>query len=160
MRASRIWRNMPERTHCWNRRWHVWYGGKRSGRSHQRAPDRSIHKIPLRISRSLRRGQPRPSSRNLCFGIRGSKRTHCSSDNSSRRAIVWKIYMTLWQSTSHFYIFEIGSSNLLLTWQSIRVHDDQSIVNPCHSNRISRTTYYQTSQSSQSHFHDGDYYPQ
>jgi hypothetical protein len=34
----------PSSTHCWNRRWHVWYGGYRAGRSFHGAPVRSIHK--------------------------------------------------------------------------------------------------------------------
>lgn len=49
----------PSLTHCWNRRWQVWYGGKRSGKSHQRAPERRIHSTPFKISRSGRRGLPR-----------------------------------------------------------------------------------------------------
>jgi hypothetical protein len=53
-RASR-----PSFTHCWNLRWQVWYGGKRSGKSHQRAPERRIHGTPFKTSRSGRRGLPR-----------------------------------------------------------------------------------------------------
>src|SRR6476660_9681992 len=49
----------PSLTHCWNRRWQVWYGGNLSGRSHQRAPERRIHSTPFKISRSGRRGLPR-----------------------------------------------------------------------------------------------------
>ena len=29
-------RIIPERTHCWKRRWPVWYGGKRFGKSSPR----------------------------------------------------------------------------------------------------------------------------
>jgi hypothetical protein len=36
--ASSTLRKTPSRTHCWNRRWQVWYGGKRSGKSSHRAP--------------------------------------------------------------------------------------------------------------------------
>ena len=45
--ASKTPRRTPARTHCWKRRWHVWYGGNRSGQSCPRAPERRIHKIPL-----------------------------------------------------------------------------------------------------------------
>ena len=41
-------------THCWDRLWHVWYGGYRGGRSLQGAPVRKIHNIHVKInSRSL-----------------------------------------------------------------------------------------------------------
>jgi hypothetical protein len=60
--ASTIRRNTPERTHCWRRRWQVWYGGKRPGMSCQRAPEREIHRMPFNVSRSSRLGRPLPSS--------------------------------------------------------------------------------------------------
>src|SRR5215510_16446513 len=31
--ASNTLRKTPSRTHCWNRRWQVWYGGNRPGKS-------------------------------------------------------------------------------------------------------------------------------
>jgi hypothetical protein len=43
-------RKTPNRTHCWNRRWHVWYGGYLCGRSFQGAPVLKIHKIPFKTS--------------------------------------------------------------------------------------------------------------
>ena len=56
----RIFLKTLARVHCWNRRWHVWYGGYRSGRSFQGAPVRNTHKIPLSTSRASRGGRPRP----------------------------------------------------------------------------------------------------
>jgi hypothetical protein len=41
----------------------------------------------------------------------GSMNAHCSSDSSSRFAIYEK-YMTFLQSTSHFFISEIGSKKI------------------------------------------------
>lgn len=80
-RASR-----PSLTHCWKRRWQVWYDTNLAGRSHQRAPERKIHSTPLRTSRSVRRGRPRVW---MLAGLSksGSSNAHCSSVNSSRRVI-------------------------------------------------------------------------
>jgi hypothetical protein len=77
----------PSLTHCWNLRWQVWYGGKRSGKSHQRAPERRIHSTPFKTSRSGRRGLPRVCTEGGLSNI-GSSKDHCSSVNSSRRAIM------------------------------------------------------------------------
>ena len=68
----------PCRTHCWNRRWHVWYGGYRCGTSFQGAPVRKIHKMPLSTSRGSRGGRPRPSFFGVGEETRGSIRVHCS----------------------------------------------------------------------------------
>jgi hypothetical protein len=78
--------NVPDATHCWNRRWQVWYEGKRPGRSAQGAPVRRIQKMPFNTARSSRRGRPRPSAR-TAFGNRGSIRLHCSSVSCSARLI-------------------------------------------------------------------------
>ena len=48
----------PCRTHCRNRRWHVWYGGYRWGRSFQGAPVRKIHNIPFKTLRGSRARRP------------------------------------------------------------------------------------------------------
>ena len=80
--VRRITSNVPERTHSWKRRWHVWYGGYRSGISFHWAPVRMIHRIPLRISRLSRRGLPRPSARFGGSGISGLITFHCSSVRS------------------------------------------------------------------------------
>ncbi len=71
--------NTPARTHSWKRRWQVWYGGYRSGRSRQEAPVRMIHKIPFRMSRSLTLGLPRPSLRLTGLGSKPFTTSHCVS---------------------------------------------------------------------------------
>lgn len=76
--SSRIRFITSARTHCWNRRWQVWYGGYRSGRSFHGAPVRSTHRMPLRTSRLSRQGRPRPSARRRGTGISGSRIAHCS----------------------------------------------------------------------------------
>ena len=86
-RASSSCLRVPSRTHSWNLRWQVWYGGNLSGRSCQRAPERRIQRMPLRTERVSFHGLPRPSSRRGGGGIRGSMIVHCSSVNSSRLAI-------------------------------------------------------------------------
>jgi hypothetical protein len=58
-RVSKTRTSLPSLTHCWKRRWQVWYGGNLSGKSHQRAPLRRIQSTPFKISRSGRRGLPR-----------------------------------------------------------------------------------------------------
>ncbi len=59
--ASSSRRSTPARTHSWKRRWHVWYGGKRAGKSRQRAPERNIHKMPFNTSPSSGLGLRRRS---------------------------------------------------------------------------------------------------
>jgi hypothetical protein len=68
----------PLFTQNWNRRWHVWYGGYRSGRSFQGAPVRSTHRMPFSTSCRSRQGRPRPSARALGLGSKGSMISHCS----------------------------------------------------------------------------------
>ena len=87
-RVSSTARRTPARTHCWKRRWQVWYGGNRSGKSCPRAPDRKIHKIPLRTSRLARQGRPRPSGRRDGVGSNGAIISHWASVSSSRRAML------------------------------------------------------------------------
>jgi hypothetical protein len=81
--ASMTERSTPSPTHRWNRRWQVWYGGKRSGRSDQGAPVRSTQRMPFMTWRLSFHGRPRPSARRGSTGINGSSTTHCSSVNSS-----------------------------------------------------------------------------
>ena len=69
----------PERTHCWYRRWQVWYGGYLGGRSIQGAPVLSTHKMPSSTSLLARQGLPLRSVRRGGSGISGSKTAHCSS---------------------------------------------------------------------------------
>jgi hypothetical protein len=75
--------NTPERTQIWNLRWQVWYGGYRSGKSCQGAPDLITQKMPSSTSRGLRHGLPRPSARRTGFGKSGSITAHCSSVKSN-----------------------------------------------------------------------------
>jgi hypothetical protein len=69
-KASRTCRSVPSRTHCWKRRWQVWYGGNRSGRSGHGAPLHRLHSMPLSTSRASRQGRPRPSPRHGGLGTR------------------------------------------------------------------------------------------
>ena len=68
----------PCLTHCWNRRWQVWYGGYRWGKSFQGAPVRSIHRIPFSTCLGSRGGRPLGSLGGVNFLIIGSIRFHCS----------------------------------------------------------------------------------
>lgn len=86
-KAVRSFRKVPSLTQSWNRRWQVWYGGNRSGKSAHGAPVRKIQRMPLITSRLSRHGLPRPSSRRGISPSNGSITAHCSSLNSSRRAI-------------------------------------------------------------------------
>jgi hypothetical protein len=86
-RVSSTRRRVPSRTHCWNLRWQVWYGGNLSGKSCHLAPLRRIQSMPLSTSRLSLHGLPRPTSRRAGGGIRGSIIAHCSSVSSSRLAI-------------------------------------------------------------------------
>jgi hypothetical protein len=86
-RASSTRLRLPSLTHCWNRRWQVWYGGKRAGKSFHLAPERSIQRMPFITSRFSLHGLPRPSSRLGSSGRCGSMTAHCSSVSSSPRAM-------------------------------------------------------------------------
>ena len=86
-RTSRIFRNVPSRTHRWNLQWQVWYGGYLSGMSSHPAPVRKIQMMPFNTSRESFHGLPFPSSRLGRGGIRGLMICHCSSVSSSCRAI-------------------------------------------------------------------------
>lgn len=85
--ASKTLRSVPSFTHWPKRRWQVWYGGNDSGKSFHLAPERKIQRMPLRTSRFERQGRPLPSSRFGNSGSKGSRIAHCSSVNSSPRAI-------------------------------------------------------------------------
>lgn len=79
--------SVPPLTHCWNRRWQVWYGGNLAGKSHHLAPERKIQRTPFITSRSSRRGLPRPLTVDG-WSKSGSIKDHCSSVSSSRRAML------------------------------------------------------------------------
>ena len=86
-KALNTFLSVPSLTQVWKRRWQVWYGGNRSGRSAHGAPVRNIQRMPLITSRLSRHGRPRPSERRGISPSKGSIIFHCSSLNSSRRAI-------------------------------------------------------------------------
>ena len=69
---------IPSRSHCWNQRWQVWYGGYRWGRSFQGAPVRRIHRMPFITSRGSRGLRPLGSLIGVKDAIMGSIRFHCS----------------------------------------------------------------------------------
>lgn len=85
-KASSTRLSVPSLLHCWKRRWQVWYGGNLPGKSHHRAPDRSIQSTPFITSRSSRRGRPRVWIVSV-LSKNGSIKDHCSLLNSSRLAM-------------------------------------------------------------------------
>src|SRR5688500_2945942 len=97
-KVSKTFFNLPSLTHSWNRRWQVWYGGKRSGKSCQRAPERRIQRTPFKTSRAGRGGLPRVWTVSA-FSNNGAIKAHCSSVNSSRRAIR-EVYQTIFEMAS------------------------------------------------------------
>jgi hypothetical protein len=82
--AQRMPFSTPRRCHCWNRRWQVWYGPYRPGRSCHGAPVRSTHNIPLSTCRAFRQGLPRLSARRRCpNSTKGLICSHCTSVRSA-----------------------------------------------------------------------------
>jgi hypothetical protein len=75
--------SLPSRTHCWKRRWQVWYGGYWLGSSRHCAPVPNTHKIPLSTARVSCHGRPRPSARRFGRKI-GSMSCHWASLSSHR----------------------------------------------------------------------------
>jgi hypothetical protein len=74
--------SVPSHTHCWNRRWQVWYGGNLSrGSSDHCAPVRRIHNTPSSTARVSFHGRPRRLA-----GVVGStsplSTSHCASVSS------------------------------------------------------------------------------
>jgi hypothetical protein len=82
-RARKMPSSLPSRTHCWKRRWQVWYGGYLLGSSRHCAPVPKTHKIPLRTARVSCHGRPRPSERRFGRKI-GSISCHWASLSSHR----------------------------------------------------------------------------
>lgn len=74
--AARIFGKAPAHTHAWNRRWHVWYGGYRRGKSFHGAPVRSTHRMPFSTARGSWGGRPRPPGRHRDLGMSGAIRSH------------------------------------------------------------------------------------
>lgn len=89
--AQRMPSSTPPRCHRWKRRWQVWYGPYRAGRSCQGAPVRSTHNIPLSTCRASRQGLPRLSARRCCpNSTKGLTRSHCTSVRSAMPLICFK----------------------------------------------------------------------
>src|ERR671914_1274641 len=107
-KALRIPSRVPSRTQFWKRRWQVWYGGYRSGKSCQGAPVRSTQSTPLSTSRAGRQGRPRPSERLLGSGSNGSRIAHCSSVKSMI-------------SSCGVSPYELTTSSLFMRWVLITI---------------------------------------
>ena len=102
-------RKTPCRTHCWKRRWHVWYGGYRCGKSFQGAPVCKIYNIPLSTSRGSLAGLPLGSLGGVDDTMMGSIRFHCSFASSIQ--IILHI-----QGLMHRYIYNYFSWLQLITF--------------------------------------------
>lgn len=84
--AHRMPSSTPERCHCWNRRWQVWYGPYRDGKSCHGAPVRRIHNTPLSTRRGSLQRPPRRSGRCRCCSshfTKGLTYSHCTSVRSA-----------------------------------------------------------------------------
>lgn len=79
-------------------RWQIWYGGNLSGKSVHRAPERGLRNTPFKTSRAGRAGLPRVWT-SSAFTNNGAIKNHCSSVNSSPRAIR-EFYQTILGTTS------------------------------------------------------------
>ena len=82
-RTRKMRSSLPSRTHCWKRRWQVWYGGYFLGSSRHWAPVPKTHRIPLSTARVSCHGRPRPSARRFGRKI-GSISFHWASLSSHR----------------------------------------------------------------------------
>jgi len=107
--------SLPDRTHCWNRRWQVWNGGYFSGSSRHCAPVPSTHRTPFNTARVSCHGRPRLSSRRAGRST-GSTTIHCSSANSQRPVIAAcgaaQSFSRLHQNTTQ-NVYETGSSSFV-----------------------------------------------
>ena len=114
--ARKIFSIMPSHTHFRKRRWQVWYGVYRSGKSCHWASVRRIHSTPSISSRALRHDAPRVARDIRSFlGISGSIKSHCSSVRfitTSSVLVGRKITTLLIYEIASNYIKEIGTSKL------------------------------------------------
>lgn len=78
---------IPLAVHWRNRRQQVGYDGNRSGKSFQRAPLRSTHRIPSTHARGSTVGRPRWPVRGS-YGNRSAINRHCSSESSDLGSIL------------------------------------------------------------------------
>jgi hypothetical protein len=89
--AHKMPSSTPARCHCWKRRWQVWYGPYRAGRSCHGAPVRNTHNIPFSSCRASRQGLPRLSARRRCpNSTKGLTCSHCTSVRSAMPLICFK----------------------------------------------------------------------
>lgn len=100
-KVSSTFLKLPSFTQPWKRRWQVWYGGNLSGKSFHRAPERKIQIMPFIISRLSRHGRPLPSSRFGNSASNGSIKAHCSSVNSSPRAMNKILARAIYETSSN-----------------------------------------------------------
>ena len=126
--AQRMPSSTPARCHCWKRRWQVWYGPYRSGRSCQGAPVRNTHNIPFSTCRACRQGLPRWSARRgSANSTKGLIRSHCTSVRSAMPLICFKsardssVYSraTFYEIASQFSV--LGSQFSVLGSQRVRI---------------------------------------
>jgi hypothetical protein len=99
--STRSWamrRKTPCLTHCWNRRWHVWYGGYRCGKSFPGAPVRKIHNMPLNTFLGFRAGRPLGSLDGVDDTMMGSILRHCSFVSSIM------ILLHIWHIVARFIL--------------------------------------------------------
>ena len=78
-RAVRTILNTPFLDHCWNRLWHVLFGGYLSGKSFQGAPVLRIHKMPSSTCLCSTQGRPCSPGPLRDGGRYLEIRFHCSS---------------------------------------------------------------------------------
>jgi len=89
--AQRMPSSTPARCQRWKRRWQVWYGPYRAGRSCHGAPVRNTHNMPFRTCRASRQGLPRLSARRCCpNSTKGRIRSHCTSVRSAMPLVCFK----------------------------------------------------------------------
>lgn len=89
--AQRMPSSTPALCQLWNRRWQVWYGPYRSGRSCQGAAVRNTHNMPFCTCRACRQGLPRLSARRRSVNsTKGLIRSHCTSLRSAMPLICFK----------------------------------------------------------------------
>ena len=101
--APSTFTSVPSLTHCWKRRWHVWYGANLSrGSSAHCAPVRRIQSTPSSTLRVSAHGRPRRE-----LGVLGStsgfSTSHCASVSSiptdvpvnplNHNYLVWFVFM-------------------------------------------------------------------
>lgn len=90
--AHKMPSSTPMRCQRWKRRWQVWYGPYRAGKSCHGAPVRNTHNMPFSTCRASRQGLPRLSARRCCpNSTKGLIRSHCTSVRSAMPLICFKL---------------------------------------------------------------------